>query len=482
VPTSSVWPPVDRSTTTAAAESRFSETVVTRGGCLALEVHLSTGELLRLSRSSTDASGLVTNISSNFTHEFWSYDNTTSGSYYFSPKTPARRISLGAPEITFRSGPVVVELTQSFLAVGLVRTLTLRMNKADSLCSVLTVSAGNTAPLADAQELVVRAGAAGTIPSQQSLRWDDGMSMVPASFNASWCDDRGGHFQLCGGNYKPAIGSVLLEPSDTTGRGGAHAHEGGATADGDLERSRGHAAANHDAVSLFAAFERTVGAASPAEGTLEVMVQRNVGADGMGPPCNDTSNAILPMHMLLSLHTPADTVRIAATEVQQQLVQQMVSTPLRLFSINQSTKQGLGFFSSFLICRGLPGGITLQALEAWSQEGTSPLLMRTTHQRAGGQTVLFRLLNRRSMALPPVIIQFDELFSGGVRLTDVVETNLLGNELIGKIGADRIRMNQPLLSDERARTLFANETTSAVTLRSKDLRTFVGTMSLQQGS
>jgi hypothetical protein len=35
--------------------------------------------------------------------------------------------------------------------------------------------------------------------------------------------------------------------------------------------------------------------------------------------------------------------------------------------------------------------------------------------------VLFRLLNRRSMALPPVILQFDELFSGGVQLTDVVE-------------------------------------------------------------
>jgi hypothetical protein len=275
------------------------------------------------------------------------------------------------------------------------------------------------------------------------------MSMVPASYNASWCDEHSGHFQLCGGNYKPAIGSVLLEP--TVGRQ--------ARLNGD------------DAVTLFVAFERTVGVASLAEGTLEAMIQRNVGADGMGPPCNDTSNAQLPMHILLSPQTvPTENLQISAAEAQQHLLQQRVAAPLRLFTISAPTT----FFSGFLR-RGLPAGVTLQALEAWSRVGSLALTYGTS--QGVGQTVLFRLLNRRSFSAAPLTLSFGELFSDAVQLVGVVETNLLGNEPLQSQGSEgNITSMDQDISGASANCI------QGVILRSKDLRTFVGRMSLKPGA
>jgi hypothetical protein len=375
----------------AVFEKMHSSDSVIASACL--NVHIDTGDGRMVSMQRT-ASGEVAIPGIAISQQFYMYDNSASGSYYFSPTGPAAPAGSEFNSTKILRGPVSTQVLQVWHGKGgspsLQQTLTVRTAADDQLCAVASLSGGNTAPLLNGTELISRLRTNISM-SKPTVTWFDGFSMVDSDFNASLCD--ASNYKLCGGNYKPAVGAAALKPNGPA-----------ATPAGPI-------------ANLMVGFDRTHGVQTPSVGIMEVMIQRNVGdlPTAEGPACDDTSSVQPPVHLLLTQQHagggPAHSASAAQSDVDQ--LMQMTLSPLRsvVSTPNSQPVKNVGFLKDTAFATG----VRLQSLRLWAGR-----------ERADGSIqVLLRVVNTRSVGTDPAEVCLSGMING-MSLTDIDEVNVSG--------------------------------------------------------
>ena len=406
----------------AKRHSLGTSTFTLRGGCAQLT--LDKGGLLSV--ETVTESGQT--VRAKMRTEFVMYTNTSSGSYFFTPNSPATPVATGPAVTSIDSGPLLTTVRQEYAETGLTQTLELRTSDRDKLCAAITLQSGIRKGLAYGNELAVRllSDLDNSGDSSPLIESDDGIALVGWRYNASCVSNFAGpceHKDVLGGNYRAALSRARISSPDLT-------------------------------LELF--LDRTHGVASLARGMIELKLQRNVGADGEGPACNDTAPLVAPMQLLL---TPAN-----GGNAWRSAVRANVSDPVLAFHVPSPTQRSSALSTEFV----LPDGIRLASL-------------RWKASTADGTAVLIRFVNYGTESCA---LDLGGMFAPPLRMSKLVETTLTGTEILQSATQRRLQwatnesdvlasaLRVPQAEETRPEALAVPPSRNAIVLAAHGVHTF----------